>query len=141
MLTLRRAVDQINATLPADEQWSAESFGRIVSGIDENNRHLWLPDDPKVVERTEPLADDTEVFGAHLVAFWWAHWPLFRIESYEDAHKLAERAETCSRTFDGTWVFINGTLRDCRFVDSVDVPGYRVHSTVCGCLFAIEDGG
>lgn len=139
MLTLAASIDQINATLPVRDRWAREAFCRIVSTADDLNRHLRLPDDPKIVERTDPLSEDTVVCGEFLVFVWWAHWPRLTIESYENEYDLAERAETCYRTFDNTWVFVDGLLRDCRFVDSMEVPGYTVFETVCGSLFAIKN--
>ncbi|TWU44651.1 hypothetical protein Poly51_59200 [Rubripirellula tenax] len=141
MLTLQRAVEQINATLPVDERWTADDFCRIISSAHEINRHLYLPDEPRIVKRAVPLDGDTPIHGDYLAIVWWAHWPSLIIESYADEYNLAERAETCTRSFDRTWLFVNGRLRDSKFVDSDSVPGYNVHSTVCGYLFAIQDDG
>ena len=141
MLTLLRAVEQINATLPIDKRWSADGFFRIISSADAINQHLHLPEEPRIVERTVPIVGETPIHGDNLAFVWWAHWPSLTIESYDDEYNLAERSETCMRNFDNTWLFINGQLRDCKFVDSANVPGYSVHSTVCGFLLAIEKSG
>ena len=141
MLTLLSAVEQINATLPVDEWWTADDFCRIISSAHAINSHLSLPDEPRIVERTVPLNGDTPIYGDYLAIVWWAHWPSLLIESYADEYNLAERAATCTRSFDRTWLFVHGRLRDTKFVDSDSVPGYTVHPTVCGYLFAIQDDG
>ena len=97
MLTLLRAVEQINATLPVDERWSADAFCRIISGAHEINSHLFLPDEPRIVERSVPLDGDTPIYGDYLAIVWWSHWPSLIIESYADEYNLADRAETCAR--------------------------------------------